>query len=189
MPLLRALPVEWRNLGVNFLNTACLTFLRISAHLHFCWTEVGAELAGVAQSLIVTCRLHDIDPYDYLVDVLQRVGQHPASEVAQLTPRLWKQHFAANCLRSDLLLGSYNIAGIFQYYLHPGPSDPLVTRHRETTGAVYSPCLVGDPHLISPVRTTSVPSMFWTDTLYFLVSADSFPGCVSESEFDNHGYR
>jgi hypothetical protein len=39
---------------------------------NFCWTEVGAELAGVAQSLIVTCRLHDIDPYDYLVDVLQR---------------------------------------------------------------------------------------------------------------------
>ncbi|MBW8067784.1 MAG: IS66 family transposase [Ferrovum sp.] len=69
---------------------------------NFCWTEVGAELAGVAQSLIVTCRLHDIDPYDYLVDVLQRVGQHPASEVAQLTPRLWKQHFAANPLRSDL---------------------------------------------------------------------------------------
>ncbi|QKE41696.1 MAG: transposase domain-containing protein [Ferrovum myxofaciens] len=33
------------------------------------WTEVGAELTGVAQSLITTCRLHDINPYDYLVDV------------------------------------------------------------------------------------------------------------------------
>ena len=53
-------------------------------------------------SLIATCRLHDIDPYAYLVDVLQRVGQHPAADVAQLTPRLWKQHFAANPLRSDL---------------------------------------------------------------------------------------
>jgi hypothetical protein len=51
-------------------------------------------------SLIVTCRLHQIDPYDYLVDVLQRVGQHPASRVAELTPRLWKTHFAANPLRS-----------------------------------------------------------------------------------------
>jgi hypothetical protein len=47
---------------------------------------------GIAQSLIATCRLHDIDPYTYLVDVLQRVGQHPAADVAQLTPRLWKQH-------------------------------------------------------------------------------------------------
>lgn len=68
----------------------------------FCWTEVGAKYVGIAQSLIATCRLHDIDPYTYLVDVLQRVGQHPASEVAQLTPRLWKQFFAANPLRSDL---------------------------------------------------------------------------------------
>ena len=39
---------------------------------------------------------------DTLVDVLQRVGQHPASEVHQLTPRLWKPLFAANPLRSDL---------------------------------------------------------------------------------------
>jgi len=68
----------------------------------FCWTEVGARHAGMVQSLIVTCRLHGIDPYTYFVDVLQRVGQHPASRVAELTPRLWKQHFAGNPLRSDL---------------------------------------------------------------------------------------
>lgn len=68
----------------------------------FCWTEVGAEHAGIVQSLITTCRLHDIDPYTYLVDVLQRVGEQPASRVAELTPRLWKQHFAANPMRSDL---------------------------------------------------------------------------------------
>jgi len=69
---------------------------------NFCWTELGAKHVGIVQSLIVTCRLHDIDPYTYLVDVLQRVGQHPASRVAELTPRQWKQHFAENPLRSDL---------------------------------------------------------------------------------------
>jgi len=68
----------------------------------FCWSEVGAEIVGIAQSLIVTCKLHDIAPATYLTDVLQRVGQHPAARVAELTPRLWKQHFAANPLRSDL---------------------------------------------------------------------------------------
>jgi len=66
----------------------------------FSWTELGARHVGIMHSLIVTCRLHQIDPYDYLIDVLQRVGQHPASRVAQLTPRLWKTHFAANPLRS-----------------------------------------------------------------------------------------
>jgi transposase len=67
----------------------------------FCWTELGARDVGVIQSLIVTCRLRGADPYTYLVDVLQRVAQHPASRVAELTPRLWKQHFADNPLRSD----------------------------------------------------------------------------------------
>jgi transposase len=68
----------------------------------FCWTELGARQVGIIQSLLVTCRLHGIDPYTYLVDVLQRVGQHPASRVDELTPRLWKEHFASNPLRSDL---------------------------------------------------------------------------------------
>jgi transposase len=68
----------------------------------FSWTELGAKYVGIVQSLIVTSRLHQINPYDYLVDVLQRVGQHPASQVHLLTPRLWKQHFAANPLRSAL---------------------------------------------------------------------------------------
>ena len=63
---------------------------------------MGAKFVGVVQSLIVTCKIHAIDPYTYLVDVLQRVGQHPAALVHQLTPRLWKQHFAANPLRSKL---------------------------------------------------------------------------------------
>lgn len=68
----------------------------------FCWTEVGAECVGIVQSLIVTCRLQGIDPYTYLVDVLQRVDGHPVAEVAKLTPRLWKEHYAGNPLRSAI---------------------------------------------------------------------------------------
>ncbi len=68
----------------------------------FCWTEVGAERVGQIQSLISTCVLHDIDPYTYLVDVLQRIDTHPFAQVDQLTPRLWKQHFAGDPLRSLL---------------------------------------------------------------------------------------
>jgi transposase len=68
----------------------------------FCWTEVGARHVGIIQSLLASCRLQGVDPYVYLVDVLQRVDTHPAFEVHLLTPRLWKQHFADNPLRSDL---------------------------------------------------------------------------------------
>ena len=58
---------------------------------NFCWTELGAEHVGIMQSLICTCRLQDINPYTYLVDVLQRVSIHPASRVHELTPRLWSK--------------------------------------------------------------------------------------------------
>ncbi len=68
----------------------------------FCWTEVGAQSVGIVQSLLASCRLQGVDPYVYLVDVLQRIDTQPAFEVHLLTPRLWKQHFAAHPLRSDL---------------------------------------------------------------------------------------
>ena len=68
----------------------------------FCWTEVGAHQVGQIQSLLATCVLHDVDPYTYLVDVLQRIDHHPQSDVAKLTPRLWKEHFADAPLHSML---------------------------------------------------------------------------------------
>jgi transposase len=66
----------------------------------FCWTEIGARYVGIFQSLLATCRLQDIDPYVYLVDVLQRMDRHPARDLELLTPRLWKENFAADPLRS-----------------------------------------------------------------------------------------
>ena len=68
----------------------------------FCWTEVGARHVGSIDSVLASCRLHGVDPYVYLVDVLQRVDAHPALEVQLLTPRLWKRHFADHPLCSDL---------------------------------------------------------------------------------------
>ena len=68
----------------------------------FCWTEIGAHYVGILQSLLFTCRLQGIDPYTYLVDVLQRIDTHPAKDVALLTPRLWKEHYEGNPLRSHL---------------------------------------------------------------------------------------
>lgn len=68
----------------------------------FCWTEIGARYVGIFQSLISTCRLHGIHPYDYFVDVLQRIDTHPAKDARLLTPRLWKENFSANPRRAPL---------------------------------------------------------------------------------------
>lgn len=68
----------------------------------FCWTELGAKQVGIIQSLLVTCKMQGVNPHTYLVDVLQRVSQHPARDVIELTPRVWKEKFADRPLRSDL---------------------------------------------------------------------------------------
>jgi hypothetical protein len=65
------------------------------------WSE-GTNHIGIAQSLLVTRRLHDVNPYDYLVDVLQRVKQHPAALAEQRTPRVWNSMYVSNPLRYQL---------------------------------------------------------------------------------------
>jgi transposase len=68
----------------------------------FCWTELGAEHVGIIQSLISTCKLHDINPTTYLIDVLQGIDHHPAKDITELTPRVWKEKFGDSPLRSIL---------------------------------------------------------------------------------------
>jgi transposase len=89
-------------IDTNHLERALRTIPMGRRNWLFCWTELGARHVGMVQSLLTTCKLHEVDPYDYLVDVLQRVGQHPASRVAELTPRRWKELYADNPLRSPL---------------------------------------------------------------------------------------
>lgn len=66
----------------------------------FCWTESGAEDVATIQSLLATCRIQGVNTYEYLVDVLQRVSIHPAKDVLELTPRVWKRKFSQSPLRS-----------------------------------------------------------------------------------------
>ncbi|NKC15882.1 MAG: transposase [Gammaproteobacteria bacterium] len=68
----------------------------------FCWTETGAEHVAIIHSLLVNCRLQDVDPYTYLVDVLQRVSLHPARDIHELIPRNWKERFGRNPLKASL---------------------------------------------------------------------------------------
>ncbi len=40
---------------------------------------------------MATCKLHGVNPWEYLRDVLVRVGDHPARETLGLSPKRWKQ--------------------------------------------------------------------------------------------------
>ena len=52
-------------------------------------SEGGAKAAAILFSITGSCRLHGIDPYEYLVDVLERINDHPVSRIAELTPANW----------------------------------------------------------------------------------------------------
>ena len=55
----------------------------------FCWSEVGAEVIAILETLISCCKLQGINPFEYLVDVLQKIDSHPMARVSELTPREW----------------------------------------------------------------------------------------------------
>jgi transposase len=49
-----------------------------------------AQRAAVLLSLIESCAQNDVNPFEYLRDVLQRVSTHPHSRIDELTPAGWK---------------------------------------------------------------------------------------------------
>jgi len=42
-------------------------------------------------TLFENCRLHGVEPYTYLKDLLERLPRTTNQQVAQLTPLRWKQ--------------------------------------------------------------------------------------------------
>ena len=59
----------------------------------FFQTEGGGRTGAVLASLLQTARAVGIDPKTYFRDVLLRIGSE--TDVTNLTPHGWKQHFAA----------------------------------------------------------------------------------------------
>jgi len=90
------------NIDTNHLERALRVIPMGRKNYLFCWSELGAEHMGILQSLTTTCRMHGVNPYTYLVDVLQRISLHPASKAEELTPRVWKTKFGDDFLTSDL---------------------------------------------------------------------------------------
>ncbi|WP_459678574.1 IS66 family transposase, partial [Acidisoma sp. 7E03] len=56
----------------------------------FCGSDRGGQRAAAVYSLIVTCKMNDVDPYAWLTDVLGRIAAHPASRINDLLPWNWK---------------------------------------------------------------------------------------------------
>ena len=60
----------------------------------FAGSENGARNAATLFSIVVSCKLADVDPFAYLRDILTRIQTHPADRMGELIPREWKKRFA-----------------------------------------------------------------------------------------------
>ena len=56
----------------------------------FCGSDRGGQRAAAVYSLIVSCKMNDVDPHAWLADVLDRIAAHPAHRIDELLPWNWK---------------------------------------------------------------------------------------------------
>jgi hypothetical protein len=56
----------------------------------FCGSDRGGQRAAAMYSLIVSCKMNDVDPHAWLADVLARIATHPAHRIDELLPWNWK---------------------------------------------------------------------------------------------------
>ncbi len=74
-------------------NNAVERALRLVAVGRRNWLFAGslnaAKNAAIVYTLVGSCKDLGVDPWEYLRDVLTRVSTHPASRIAELTPRGW----------------------------------------------------------------------------------------------------
>jgi transposase len=53
----------------------------------------GARRAALLYSLVQSCASVDVNPFEYLKDVLLRIATHPQRLIGQLTPQGWAETF------------------------------------------------------------------------------------------------
>lgn len=56
----------------------------------FCGSHEAAKRAAMLYSLLGTCKLHDVNPYDWLKDVLTRIPTHYINKIQELLPHRWQ---------------------------------------------------------------------------------------------------
>jgi hypothetical protein len=57
----------------------------------FAGSHEDAKRSAMLYSLMGTCKMNGINPFDYLKDVLQRIGKHPINQIELLLPKIGRQ--------------------------------------------------------------------------------------------------
>ena len=63
----------------------------------FCGSDRGGQRAAAVYSLIVSCKMNDVDPHAWLANVLERIAAHPSHRIDELLPWNWKMSREESC--------------------------------------------------------------------------------------------
>jgi hypothetical protein len=56
----------------------------------FVGSHAGAKRVAIVYSLLGSCKLQGINPYDYLIDILHCLPLQPVNRLQELLPSFWK---------------------------------------------------------------------------------------------------
>ena len=57
----------------------------------FAGSKNGGDATATWASIIQTCRANDVDPFEYISDVLRKINGHPANKIEELLPHNFKK--------------------------------------------------------------------------------------------------
>ena len=79
--------VEWtNNLVENIIRPTAIG----KKNFLFFGAEEAGQRSAIVYTLIANCRLHQVEPYEYLKDVLTRLPSATNHQLAELTPKNWQ---------------------------------------------------------------------------------------------------
>ncbi len=59
----------------------------------FAGSHEGAKRAALIYSLVATAKLHEVEPFEYMKDILSRIADYPYQQITDLLPQNWKEKF------------------------------------------------------------------------------------------------
>jgi len=61
----------------------------------FAGSHDAAQRAAMIYSLIATCKKNNVEPSEWLTDILTRIQDHPINKIDELLPATWKKNSPA----------------------------------------------------------------------------------------------
>ncbi len=57
----------------------------------FAGSHEAARRSGMLYSLLGTCKMHSIEPYTWLKNILKKIPSYPINKIKELLPHYWQR--------------------------------------------------------------------------------------------------